>query len=290
MEHSVFAILGGDARFATLASMLARDGYTVFASGFERCPEPPEGAVNTDVYTAAWMAQSVILPIPPTKDGKLLWAPYAENDILLDEKLSSALKHADIYTGFSDKIRGISQKYRELTLFDYGVHDIFMLRNAQITAEATLMLAIESMPCSLLRSRCLVAGFGRIGKEISRMLSLMGAQVYVAARKTSDFALIEASGAQKVRYSELPDMARDFDLIVNTADALVIRDEIISRLEKDAVIIDVASMPGGTDFESAQRHGIRAIHALGLPGKYAPKSAARVIKDTVLAIMEEEHN
>ena len=41
------------------------------------------------------------------------------------------------------------------------------------------------------------------------------------------------------------------------------------------------------DFEAAKRLGIDAFRALALPGKYAPKTAAEIIKSVVLDILRE---
>ncbi|MGM9612720.1 MAG: hypothetical protein ACI3XZ_04380 [Butyricicoccus sp.] len=42
------------------------------------------------------------------------------------------------------------------------------------------------------------------------------------------------------------------------------------------------------DFTAAGQLGRRAVWALSLPGKVAPISAARAIRDTVYAILQEE--
>ena len=52
-------------------------------------------------------------------------------------------------------------------------------------------------------------------------------------------------------------------------------------------MIDLASKPGGVDFEAAKRLGVRVIWALSLPGKVAPITAGEIIKDTVLNILKE---
>jgi dipicolinate synthase subunit A len=49
----------------------------------------------------------------------------------------------------------------------------------------------------------------------------------------------------------------------------------------------LASKPGGVDLEAAKELEIKAISALGLPGKVAPVTAAMVIKDTIYNIIEE---
>jgi len=45
-------------------------------------------------------------------------------------------------------------------------------------------------------------------------------------------------------------------------------------MKKDSLIIDLASYPGGIDFEIAKELGIKTNWALGLPGKVSPKSVA----------------
>ena len=44
---------------------------------------------------------------------------------------------------------------------------------------------------------------------------------------------------------------------------------------------------GGTDFDAAEALGIRAEHALALPGKCAPDTAGALIAQTVLTILQE---
>lgn len=289
MDNQVFAILGGDARQGCLASLLAAEGYTVFAAGFDREPQIAAGAVQTNVLTAAAMADVVVLPVMPTADGATLNAEYSSEDIPLDERLCQSLRHTQVYTGFAGRISGISREYAELDLRDYSRQEAFLIKNAQITAEAALMLAIEHMPGAMYESRCLVTGYGRIGKALTPLLKATGAEVTVAARRAEDFARIESAGLRRVRYSRLSAEAHRFNLVVNTADALVLGEAFIKNMDPDAIIIDLASRPGGTDFEAAKRHGITALHALGLPGRYAPRTAARIIMDTVTEMMEEEH-
>ena len=62
---------------------------------------------------------------------------------------------------------------------------------------------------------------------------------------------------------------------------------LLQRLPAGALIIDLASLPGGTDFAAAEELGLHAEHALALPGRCAPQTAGALIAQTVLAILEE---
>ena len=53
------------------------------------------------------------------------------------------------------------------------------------------------------------------------------------------------------------------------------------------MIIDLASRPGGVDFEAAGELGLKTIWALSLPGKVAPITAGGIIRDTVLHMVAE---
>jgi len=55
-----------------------------------------------------------------------------------------------------------------------------------------------------------------------------------------------------------------------------------------AVIIDLASKPGGTDFRYAERRGIKALLAPGLPGIVAPKTAGRIMADCLGRLLMED--
>ena len=61
----------------------------------------------------------------------------------------------------------------------------------------------------------------------------------------------------------------------------------LAATDKDILIIDLASRPGGVDFDEAKRLGRRVIWALSLPGKVAPYTAGAIIKNTLINMIEE---
>ncbi len=67
------------------------------------------------------------------------------------------------------------------------------------------------------------------------------------------------------------------DLIFNTVPSLVLDRVVLDSVNREAVIVDMASSPGGTDFEYASFLGIKALLAPGLPGIVAPKTAGKIL-------------
>ena len=60
---------------------------------------------------------------------------------------------------------------------------------------------------------------------------------------------------------------------------------MLDLVKKDVFILDLASTPGGIDFAYAAEKGIKTVHALGVPGKIACRSAAVYIYDTIQKIL-----
>ncbi|MBJ8192724.1 dipicolinate synthase subunit A, partial [Bacillus cereus] len=79
------------------------------------------------------------------------------------------------------------------------------------------------------------------------------------------------------------------DLIFNTIPSMIITAQILSKLPLSTVIIDLASAPGGCDFRYAEKRGIKAVLAPGLPGIVAPKTAGAIIANTLVQLLMEDN-
>ena len=78
-----------------------------------------------------------------------------------------------------------------------------------------------------------------------------------------------------------------FDLVFNTVPAPVLGAEALRKLQPTALVVDLASKPGGVDFAAARELGRRVEWALSLPAKTAPRAAAGYVRDSLYQIMEE---
>lgn len=85
----------------------------------------------------------------------------------------------------------------------------------------------------------------------------------------------------------LSDWLCSYDLVFNTVPAPVLGVEELAALKERALVIDLASRPGGVDLDAAAALGVRVVWTLSLPGKVAPVTSGRYIKDTIYHIMEE---
>lgn len=111
------------------------------------------------------------------------------------------------------------------------------------------------------------------------ILNNLEANVFCMDSNKEELANISLSGYNVI---EKISSVQSFDVIVNSVPTMVLGKEEMKLLSKETLIIDVASNPGGVDFEYAQENGYRVIHELGIPGKIAPRTAAKYIKQTII--------
>jgi len=154
----------------------------------------------------------------------------------------------------------------------------FLAENAAITAECALRVAAPYLTATFTGMPVLILGWGRIGKHLSRLLSALGSDVTVSARKESDRALIRSLGYHATDYSQLYDSLSRCRILFNTVPCQTINADILDRYEH-VIKIDLASFPGMICKN--------VITARGLPGKYAPETAGHLIAQTILRSWKE---
>ena len=183
---------------------------------------------------------------------------------------------------------GVFSKEWEERMEDAGVEYWDLMKdanvvhqNAYITAEATVAEILKYSDYSIRGQKIIVSGYGRCGREIANILGALGAKVTVLARSVEARRLARVEGHEAVAFSYGPEEAYGARTIVNTVPATVIREPMIREMHSDAVIIDIASRPGGTDIAAAEAYGIKVVAALGLPGIYTTKSSARILADAI---------
>ena len=280
ISNERFGIIGGDLRQIYLAKKLQKDKNEVFVCGFENF-------VGFDkLKLKSLKISDLILPVPASRNKKVINAPFSNSDIVLSEKLFSNLKNKVVFAGIvSSLIEDV--KPSGLYIRDYYQREDFLIPNALLTAEGAVSIALKEYGKSIFSSRCLVVGFGRIGKILAKLLKNMGAKVTVSARSVKDVSLAKISGFETTNVSKISEKA-DFDLIFNTVPALVLNEGVLGYLSSARMIIDLASSPGGTDKLAAEELGIKLIPALGIPGKCFPEAAGEIIADVIYKMIEEE--
>ena len=280
MERRI-AVIGGDLRQVYLTQMLLDEGQDVVTWGLEKGggqrPVPLHMALEADI---------LVLPLPVCRAGSM---NLPLTDTVLDpEQLWPRLRYDQlILGGMTGELAPRLMADFGLTVIDYYAREELQVANAVPTAEGAIQWAMEATDSTLHGSRCLVLGFGRVGKLLAYRLRSLGAQVTAAARKYRDLAWIKALDFHSLPISELPEHLGEFDLIFNTVPALLLDAPRLAETKESCLLVELASAPGGIDAGAAERLGRKVIQAPGLPGVVAPRAAAGAIRESIRHILEE---
>ncbi len=281
-----FYIAGGDLRSVYLAKALLKEGHDVKVFALEEA-NLPEAAKNIDDLREFEKADCVILPLPCSDGEGFLKTTASEKKIKLSEIVEHIPEGAMLMGGIIPEGITFLAGKRGISVFDYYYREEFAVRNAALTAEAAAAIVMEMLTESVSTVPVLILGHGRIGRLLSAILKALDAKVTVAARRFSELAWIRSEGMEPLEFRLLDEKIGKFRVIFNTVPAPVLTKERLMLTDRNAIIIDLASEPCGTDFKAAEELGITAKKALGLPGKFAPKTAGEILKETVLNILSE---
>lgn len=257
MDNIIFVIETSDERFLYLMDYLLRKGH-------------------------------IAVPMGEEKDIKGLKKVYIFNlGSFLSDEIIENLENGSIVFARSCNYQSMNDlQKKDITFYNYFDDEIFMMKNAYITAEGTLSYIINNTKSSLENMKILVFGFGRVGKSLIKVLKNNNANVSVALRNPEKNSFASIIADKVFDLEEYKEKLYTFDVIVNTIPKIILKGDEFKLIRKDCFIIDLASKPGGLDYESAKIMDMKVIHALGVPGKMMPKTAAIYLQESILKRLE----
>ncbi|QTL98370.1 dipicolinate synthase subunit DpsA [Iocasia frigidifontis] len=280
-------VIGGDKREEVLIDNLAQQGFT-FKVLKKNALDTKAVKYFNDLKEVISDVDAVLAPMSSTDHEGYLKSTFDNRSIKLDRNFFSLLGPQKPF------IIGIARPSIKKELEFAGVNYIELARQADLailnaipTAEGAIKIAIEETDYTLYNSRTLVFGLGKVGLTLAWRLRMLGAESYAVTRDRKAAARGKDLGIKMFAYEELNGIISDTNILFNTVPVRIISKEIISLLKKDSVIIDLASAPGGTDFTEAEKAGIKAILALGLPGKIAPVTAGKILADILPGLLSD---
>lgn len=281
--------LGGDARQLEVCKRFIEMNTHVSLMGYDNLQTPLSGAIQRELTPENLRKVDIlVLPIVGTDDEGNISSVFTSKKILLTSEHFKALpKKCFIFTGIARPyLKNLCKDYG-LTLFELMKRDDVAIYNSIPTVEGALMMAIQNTDITIHGSECAVLGFGRVGLSLARALHSIGAKVKVGVRCPGDFARAFEMGLEAFDTQFLEDNLQNTEVIFNTVPALILTEEVLLRVPYDTVIIDLASKPGGVDYSFAEKRGIKAILAPSLPGIVAPKTAGKILAQTITNLVVE---
>lgn len=291
LEGVRLAVIGGDDREIYLIPELQRLGAYIIGLGLEKSLLG-NSIEHVKTFSEVMDKANVLLfPMFGTDDRGLVKAKYSDYPIILDnEVLKSIPPGMPLFIGWARPALIHAAQKRNIPIIEVANRNDVAILNSIPSAEGAIQMAMEATDITIHSSRSFVLGFGRAALTLVHLLKGMGAKVTVVARKAADLARAVEMGVEALPFSGLASAIGKAEIVFNTVPAPVLDQTILEKMSLDAVIIDLASIPGGTDFEYAGMLGIKAQLAPGLPGIVAPRSAARILADILPSVLLEMLN
>lgn len=293
-EKKVF-VVGGDNRQYYLAMELWEKGFQITCYGMERLEEKDFVKTPETLELGMFDSDVILLPVPVLQDN--LQVKSKEKNIFLKELEAHIKKGQMIFGGkLPESLKNVCQE-KKAQWVDYMELEQVALKNAVPTAEGAILEAMKLSNMTIQKSRCLVIGFGRCGEVLAEKLSALEAEVTIMARseaarnkgafygyQTRD--MFGKESEEEASYRKAKKM--DYQFIFNTVPAMVMDKSVLKDMlegkekEEYPIIIDISSAPGGVDFAFCKEMSVEAGLYLGIPGKYAPKTAGVILSEAVL--------
>ncbi|MHB8072435.1 dipicolinate synthase subunit DpsA [Desulfosporosinus fructosivorans] len=288
-------VVGGDDRELYLIPELQKQGASIVGVGFEKAPPIPGMVRKSTIQDIVGEVDALLFPMFGTDERGGVKAKYSDSSIALNKEVLQAIpQYVPIFIGWARPALKSAAEKMGIRLIETAKLDEIAILNSIPSAEGAIHMAIKETPITIHQSESFVLGLGRTGWSIARMLKGMGASVTGVARRPDVLARAVEMGLRAVHFEDLEEEIRRAEIIFNTVPTLILDRPILDRVSRDAVIIDLASIPGGTDFEYADMLGIKALLAPGLPGLVAPKTAGKILAEVyrkliLLNLMSYEH-
>ncbi len=275
-----FGIIGGDIRQMYITEYLVKAGYSVFCYGVENISSNAAKNIE-EVFRKS---EIIIAPVPLSKDGKNVFLKNSYKRIDNETFAGMIPPGKTVISGaVNAHIRNMIEE-KGGKCIDILTDEKIKYYNSVATAEGTIAEAVMGNGNILYNNKVLVAGYGMCGRILAEKLKSTGSYVTICARRKEIRDEAAKSGFEVTDFDELCNKISEFEYIFNTVPAIVFGENIIKNIKKEALFIDIASMPGGVDKTSVKQNEINYRQSLGLPGKYCPAAMARFYVEKILQL------
>ncbi len=224
---------------------------------------------------------AIVLPMPLTRDGENVFCPLENTAFPFLRTQEFCKSGAVVFAGGScPKLTEICL-LNSFKLINYSEVETLTLKNAALTAENAVMLMVQSSEGSLFGSSVLVTGYGRIAKFLAGFLKPFNCKLTIAARRPEARVQAELDGLRAIDTGEIAETIGEYDYIANTAPAQLFFESSLSACRKETVFLELATLPQEPTKSLCEKSGVKYVFAGGLPGKYSPKAAGKVIAEEI---------
>jgi len=222
----------------------------------------------------------------PPENLDFIVFPFKEaiDNSIYDDRFFKALRsNIVIFSGVRNAY--IANKCKENKLEYYVLTEdcSVAIKNAVPTSEGVIAYLITNRINTVANSRVLVIGYGICGRDLSKRMRALGANVYAVVRNREKESLAYVDSVTPLYLDEFSENI-NFDIVINTVPKCILTNEMLDKLQ-GAIMIDIASKPHGFDIEYAKKLNKKSELLLGIPGKYAKRTAGEILGEHINNIL-----
>lgn len=212
----------------------------------------------------------VLLPIPTTRDNKFITGTACR----LEEIIPLA-ERGTLTVGYSipDGL-GEALAERGCDIYDLSLDESFLCENARLTAHGAVGRLLLSEKKGICGRRVGVVGYGRIGRELARILLFLGADVRIFTSRKSVVEQLVSAGIDATLSCETAEIST-VEILVNTAPAVLPFERELSKIPR---IIELASGKNLPELPCVERYP-------SVPEECYPIAAGEIIANHILKFL-----
>jgi dipicolinate synthase subunit A len=282
------SVIGGDMRQIYLSNIMSQKNE-IYIYGNEHDHLSSSVHIASSLEEAVKDACFIICPIPFSKDNKHIYAINTKENILYKNLFNLITTKQSILSGpYKSEVLRLA-KENNIHLIDIVASDEFAILNSIPTAEGVISMMIENVGITLANHKCLVLGYGRCGMAITDLVKKLNMDVSVASVYDEELMMatikncktikIQDNKLVKINYLTPNNIQNyntitleEFNYVINTIPVALIDIELTKKLD-DYIFIDIANV--------YKDNKNKFINARGVPGKYSPKTAAKIISGVI---------
>lgn len=214
-----------------------------------------------------------------SKDDIVIFSPAKKISIEEANKFSNEIT---IFAGnLNDDTKNIL-KNKKIKFVNMIEDEQFVVDNAKLTAEGVLEHIISDTEKSIFENKILILGFGRCGKEILNLLNKLNLNVSMVTFNKNKLDSIK--NKTYFEFEFLKDL-KNFDIIINTIPAKIIKDEMLDYFNDDAVILEIASI-NCLNKDSINSKSFKYILCPALPMVFSAESAGKIMFESIIRTLK----
>lgn len=281
-----YAVIGGDMRQVYLVREFALRSNHVCHYALIEAPDAQACTAAASLEELCQASSCIIGPVPLCRSGAFLNQAAFGEPVFTDQLLDSLNPGQSFFAGSIPETFKCTAAEKGIRIYDLMLDPSLTVYNTIATAEGAICEAIRLSPLNLHHSRCAVLGYGRCGRTLTYYLKGMSCHISVISNTEEKRAQAALIADQTAALADFGMYAPEFDFIFNTIPQQVVTRELLAGMKPSVTIIDIASAPGGVDLKAASELGIHSALCPGLPGKYAPASSAKALREAIERIVQ----